>query len=163
MNVRLLTLGFVAVLGQACVTEVGDESVASDEQSVKQRIECGGFAGLPCPGGYVCVDMPGDGCNTNQGDADCLGYCKKTHGPGNCGNDPSKSYISTDPDQCAALSFLCALGSFPFFDNCGCGCQTGGEPCGNAVCGAGEYCCNASCSMCAPDGNFCIQIACEPS
>lgn len=36
------------------------------------------------------------------------------------------------------------------------------EPCGNNVCGEGEYCCNASCSMCAPEGSFCIQIACEP-
>ncbi|HZO14056.1 MAG TPA: DUF6748 domain-containing protein [Polyangiaceae bacterium] len=37
-----------------------------------------------------------------------------------------------------------------------------GEKCGTAVCGAGTYCCNASCNMCVPEGNFCIQIACEP-
>lgn len=40
---------------------------------------CGGFAGIPCPEGFVCVDVPGDGCNPNHGGADCAGYCKKAH------------------------------------------------------------------------------------
>jgi hypothetical protein len=163
VNIRGFSLFFAAVLAQACVGDTSDENIGSEVQDAKQRIACGGFAGLPCPSGFVCVDQPGDGCNTQQGDADCMGYCKKTHGQGQCGNDPAKSYISTDPAQCAALSFLCAQGSVPFFDDCGCGCEFVGEPCGSAVCGAGEYCCNASCSMCAPEGNFCIQIACEPA
>jgi hypothetical protein len=40
---------------------------------------CGGIAGIPCPEGFVCVDVPGDGCNPNQGGADCAGYCKRSH------------------------------------------------------------------------------------
>ena len=40
---------------------------------------CGGFAGIPCPEGFVCVDVPGDHCNPSQGGADCAGYCKKSH------------------------------------------------------------------------------------
>lgn len=36
-----------------------------------------------------------------------------------------------------------------------------GITCGTKVCGAGQYCCNASCSMCAPMGAACIQIACS--
>jgi hypothetical protein len=40
---------------------------------------CGGFAGIPCPDGFMCVDVPGDGCNPNHGGADCAGYCKKAH------------------------------------------------------------------------------------
>jgi hypothetical protein len=44
----------------------------------------------------------------------------------------------------------------------GTGGSTGGVPCGNTVCASGQYCCNASCSMCAPMGAACIQIACEP-
>lgn len=33
--------------------------------------------------------------------------------------------------------------------------------CGDVTCQTGEYCCNASCSICAPLGGACIQIACE--
>ena len=40
---------------------------------------CGGFAGIPCPDGYVCVDVPGDGCDPRHGGADCAGYCKRGH------------------------------------------------------------------------------------
>jgi hypothetical protein len=42
----------------------------------------------------------------------------------------------------------------------GAGGTTGGIGCGTKVCGTGQYCCNASCSMCAPMGAACIQIAC---
>ena len=39
---------------------------------------------------------------------------------------------------------------------------TNGVACGTKLCAAGQYCCNASCSMCAPMGAACIQIACDP-
>ena len=39
---------------------------------------------------------------------------------------------------------------------------TSGVACGTKLCAAGQYCCNASCSMCAPMGAACIQIACDP-
>ncbi len=42
----------------------------------------------------------------------------------------------------------------------GAGGTTSGISCGTKVCGTGQYCCNASCSMCAPMGAACIQIAC---
>lgn len=36
------------------------------------------------------------------------------------------------------------------------------EECGTTTCSRnGEFCCNPSCSICAPDGGFCIQIACD--
>jgi hypothetical protein len=38
---------------------------------------CGGIVGLGCPEGYVCVDVPGDGCDPRKGGADCAGYCKR--------------------------------------------------------------------------------------
>ena len=38
--------------------------------------KCGGFAGLPCPGGMKCVDDPSDDCNPAAGGADCGGVCK---------------------------------------------------------------------------------------
>jgi hypothetical protein len=38
---------------------------------------CGGFAGLPCPEGFVCVDNPCDNCNPKTGGADCGGLCRR--------------------------------------------------------------------------------------
>jgi hypothetical protein len=42
----------------------------SDEAPV-----CGGFAGFPCPDGLDCYDYPGDGCDPDEGGADCIGIC----------------------------------------------------------------------------------------
>ncbi|KAG6011614.1 hypothetical protein E4U43_008211 [Claviceps pusilla] len=36
---------------------------------------CAGFAGLACPAGYHCYDVPYDGCDPLKGGADCLGIC----------------------------------------------------------------------------------------
>ena len=36
---------------------------------------CGGFAGIPCPAGHVCVDNPKDACDPKKGGADCPGIC----------------------------------------------------------------------------------------
>ena len=36
-----------------------------------------------------------------------------------------------------------------------------GKECGTNVCGTGEYCCNESCSICAPNGDFCIMLDCS--
>ena len=38
---------------------------------------CGGITGAPCPAGFVCKDVPGDGCNPQQGGADCPGVCRR--------------------------------------------------------------------------------------
>jgi hypothetical protein len=75
-------------------------------------------------------------------------------------NDPTRTYVSRNPDQCAAIRFFCEEGKQPFFNECGCGCETV-VTCGSNVCGAGEYCCNASCGICAPEGGGCIQMVCE--
>ena len=40
---------------------------------------CGGIAGIPCPEGFVCKDVPGDGCDPLHGGADCPGRCKRQH------------------------------------------------------------------------------------
>ncbi|WP_327358290.1 hypothetical protein [Streptomyces sp. NBC_01304] len=36
---------------------------------------CGGFAGLTCPPGFVCMDDPRDECDPANGGADCMGVC----------------------------------------------------------------------------------------
>jgi hypothetical protein len=159
-----LALGLGSLLGACAVDTAPDrpgESVLESDDELRNRIFCGGIAGLPCPDGYTCVDDPTDNCNPAKGGADCAGYCKKAKpSPSACKADPSKTYISTDPNQCAVIKFFCAEGE-PFFDDCGCGCQTkAGVTCGTATCGAGEYCCNESCSICAPEGGFCTMQFC---
>jgi hypothetical protein len=77
-------------------------------------------------------------------------------------NDPSRTYVSHDPDECALLQFFCAEGQAPFFDACGCGCEPVGETCGPTTCDAGQVCCNASCGICTEPGGFCTQQFCEP-
>ncbi|KAL1850712.1 hypothetical protein VTK73DRAFT_9608 [Phialemonium thermophilum] len=36
---------------------------------------CGGFAGVACESGKVCVDDPRDRCDPENGGADCGGFC----------------------------------------------------------------------------------------
>ena len=54
--------------------------------------QCGGFLGLPCPGGQTCNDAPNDGCDPNNGGADCPGICGDSDdtqcAPGACGPAP---------------------------------------------------------------------------
>jgi len=152
------------VVGACSVSTPAEESeqVGEAEQAVQGQF-CGGIAGIACADGHACVDDPTDSCDPDNGGADCGGVCKKAkkkkHNPG-C-NDPARDYVSTDPAVCALVKFACADGLAPFSDECGCGCEPqAGEACGQNVCGAGTYCCNSSCGLCAPDGGFCIQIAC---
>lgn len=113
---------------------------------------CGGFAVLPCPDGFVCVDDPSDSCDPELGGADCSGVC-----------------IPADVNPCAAI--LCAEGT-TCCPQCGGVCIPGGVPCSEhvcggemcnqAICGPGEYCCNESCSRCVPLGQGCTREFCPP-
>jgi len=71
------------------------------DTTVPEKVQCGGFAGLPCPGIGRCVDDPSDDCDPRQGGADCAGLCscfqniaciRGTH------FDPSPSVCSCVPD-----------------------------------------------------------------
>lgn len=62
----VLALGFVALLTPTVLAAPGGQF-------------CGGIAGIPCPEGFVCKDVPGDGCNPSQGGADCPGVCRRAH------------------------------------------------------------------------------------
>lgn len=156
--------------------------VESSTDPLRQR--CGGFAGTACPDGYACVDDPRDSCDPNAGGADCGGICRRERRTRCDYNDPTKSYVSRDADQCATIRFICAEGQQAFFDDCGCGCQDSctsigfcidgyvwddatcgcvpapGEACGPVNCAAGEVCCNFSCGICTQPGGFCTQQAC---
>lgn len=55
-------------------------SAACDQEDIESRKlgglrYCGGFAGLTCPKGQVCVDDPSDDCDPEKGGADCIGLC----------------------------------------------------------------------------------------
>lgn len=41
----------------------------------KKAKQCGGFAGFECDAGKFCYDVPNDGCDPNNGGADCIGIC----------------------------------------------------------------------------------------
>lgn len=41
----------------------------------KVKIQCGGFTGKACPEGLFCYDVPDDGCDPENGGADCGGIC----------------------------------------------------------------------------------------
>jgi hypothetical protein len=120
---------------------------------------CGGIAGFPCPEGFDCVDAAGDGCDPNQGGADCAGVCVPGTGNGN----------PNDVNPCAAM--LCIEGT-TCCPNCGGLCVPHDVPCSDdlcvsqqcnqAVCAPGEYCCNESCSRCVGLGQGCTREFCAP-
>ncbi len=39
-------------------------------------------------------------------------------------NDPTRRYAARDPNECAAVTFICLEDETAFFDECGCGCET---------------------------------------
>jgi hypothetical protein len=40
-----------------------------------------------------------------------------------CDKDPTRRYVSRNPEECPAILFFCEEGETAFFDECGCGCQ----------------------------------------
>lgn len=137
------------------------ETASRDEEITwSEGAFCGGIAAFPCPAGLVCEDNPHDDCDPADGGADCGGLCVASLPV--CAT-PDRKYISTDPEQCAAIRFRCDPGLVPFSDECGCGCEPGDSvpPCGGNPCGPGEFCCNPSCGICAPIGGACIQLECD--
>jgi hypothetical protein len=105
------------------------------------KVFCGGIAGIACPGIGQCVDDPSDGCDPNNGGADCGGMCT-CEALAKCRGG---THFDSSPGVCTCVPDK----------------PTGpGAQCGKNSCGPGTYCCNESCGICAPRGGACIQIAC---
>ena len=115
---------------------------------------CGGFAGVSCPVGYICVDDPSDNCDPESGGADCGGVCVRADA-----SEPCAAILCIAGSYCCnACGGICVpIGTTCSEDLCA------GEPCNQTVCASGEYCCNYSCSICAPIGGGCTEQFCgEP-
>jgi hypothetical protein len=113
---------WLCACGSVDVESAEIESVGEAELAVQTL--CGGFGGALCPHGYVCVDDPRDECDPASGGADCAGVCEKDKKEKMSCEDPDRQYVSTSPEDCALIHFVCVIGSEPFFDACGCGCET---------------------------------------
>ncbi len=146
---RRSVLGAIGLGAAATITGIGKVSA---QVSVPGGM-CGGIAGFPCPDGFTCVDVAGDGCDPLAGGADCSGIC-----------------VPVDYNPCAAM--LCIEGT-TCCPQCGGICVPGdvvcsedlctSEQCNQAICGPGEYCCNESCSRCVPVGQGCTREYCSPA
>jgi hypothetical protein len=109
---------FAPVLDLASGLE--DDARVTNESTKSAPQTCGGIAAIPCPDDMVCVDDPSDSCDPKKGGADCSGICRRA--PKHGCHDPKKTYVATDPAQCATIKFVCAEGSVYFSGPCGCGC-----------------------------------------
>lgn len=64
-----------------------------------------------------------------MGDAGAEGESKGFYNDGACGpvcdySNPDKNYLSESAESCMAMKFFCTPPTTPFFDECGCGCET---------------------------------------
>lgn len=116
-----------------------------------KAVQCGGFAGRPCPGLGRCEDDPSDGCDPKRGGADCGGLCI-CDAKAKCMAGQS---WNADPSACTCEGGDPAADAGP----------AAGEACGKSVCAKGEVCCNPSCSTCVAPGQGCTKQLCvdEPA
>lgn len=61
--------------GNSCMAANAGMGVATVGECEPQAPFCGGFGNIQCPDGLECVDDPNDGCDVNNGGADCGGMC----------------------------------------------------------------------------------------
>jgi hypothetical protein len=125
-------LAFGAALA-GCATDTTDEPVAEEATDVER-----GKLGKADLWGSCAKRNGGDHCGRrSRGTCWCDELCESY---GDCCDDkvsvcdgcdygdPDKHYVAQSPQECMVVKFACEDGAVPFFDDCGCGCQT--EHCG---------------------------------
>ena len=62
--------------GNDCKAAEAGVSVEYQGECSGGQQNCGGIAGIMCPKGMMCYDIPDDGCDPSKGGRDCMGVCK---------------------------------------------------------------------------------------
>jgi len=130
---------------------------------------CGGFAGIACPGSGTCADVPGDGCDPENGGADCGGACTcliRALCIRGLVFDPSPEVcacVPREPDPCAAVRCRGGTHCEVVDDGAICAPDEPVNPCAAVLCPAPSTCDvvdgKAVCTPIEPSGPFCGGIA----
>jgi hypothetical protein len=139
---------------QNCVSTPNGPSIEVDgpgicvDKTTTKLVTCGGFGGLKCVSGYICVDDPTDTCDPADGGADCSGVCIK---------DPTPA-----PTQCGGFAGLLCPEGLVCVDNPldGCDPANGGADCGG-ICvedtAPAPQFCGGFANIKCPEGLSCID------
>lgn len=145
---------------------LGSATACSVDPQVPEGPFCGGIAGIPCPGSGECVDAPGDGCDPDNGGADCGGICtcsaQEDCAAGMTWDDsPDVCSCVSEPTGCTKDS--CPAGSVCVEDADG-GSRCVFDPCAGFECPDGQHCtAPADDPYCTPDdmeGEPCGSVVC---
>lgn len=146
-------------LGLSLVAACDEAEQVSARDVVDGPVVCGGFGGLECPDGQVCVDDPNDNCDPKYG-ADCGGLCVLPD-PEPCGGFggfecPEGQVCVDDPDDdCDPKDSADCIGI----------CEPAAAACGGfggLECPQGQACVDDPDDDCDPEvSSDCIGI-CEP-
>lgn len=110
---------------------VGDATCEFIEEETLCWVTGGDWEEFTC-GPLICgeprpetcfVPFPACNCGTERswvGGAGCIADNDCDECPD--ASDPRGTYLSTDPEECALIDFLCDAGSYGFYGECGCGC-----------------------------------------
>ncbi len=103
-----------------------------------------GVSGAECQANYC------GGCNAEWYDEGGSRVCESK-----CDyDDPARRYVAQSREQCALVRFACAESEQPFFDDCGCGCETAAcdpRECGPAL-GMPSSLCSDGTTVAGPTG-----------
>lgn len=105
-------LVLTAQIGNGCSGVVRDTDADTDQETeAGPDGVCGGFFGLRCPPGLICVDVP-DGCDPWRGDMDCIGGCLEEV-PDLCAEWSWLDHESCSADLCGDVEdgdYMCRMG-----------------------------------------------------
>jgi hypothetical protein len=130
----------------SCEVIDGEAQCTSLEPTPPSGPFCGGFAGLACPGSGSCVDAPGDGCDPDNGGADCGGVCECNvralciQGFQFDASPEVCSCVPTEPDVDACATVRCAAGTECVIVDGDATCQPAANPCAAVSCPVGSAC-----------------------